>query len=68
VVDDVILTPDNFASFAVVGVGGFLGLGKHDVAIPMQQLEIASDGFVLPGGTKDNLKAMPKFEYTTEPH
>ncbi|HZV65864.1 MAG TPA: PRC-barrel domain-containing protein [Telluria sp.] len=62
-IDDIIFTPANEASFAIVGVGGFLGLGKNDVAIPMRQLKIQNGQLLLPGSTKDALKTLPKFEY-----
>jgi hypothetical protein len=63
-VDDIIVSPDKAVSYAVIGVGGFLGVGRHDVAIPVGQLKQQSDGkFVLAGATKDALKAMPPFEY-----
>ncbi|TCS32589.1 PRC-barrel domain protein [Paucimonas lemoignei] len=51
------------ASFAIIGVGGFLGIGKHDVAIPMEQLKLEGKQLVLPGATKAELKALPRFEY-----
>src|SRR4030095_8015754 len=35
VVDDLIVTPDRSLSYAIIGTGGFVGLGKHDVAIPV---------------------------------
>jgi sporulation protein YlmC with PRC-barrel domain len=63
-VDDLIITPDRSVSYAIIGVGGFLGIGKHDVAIPANQLKEENGKLVLPGATKDALKAMPKFEYT----
>jgi sporulation protein YlmC with PRC-barrel domain len=62
-IDDIIIAPDNSASFAIIGAGGFLGVGKHDVAIPFNQFKVQGNNFVLAGATKDNLKAMPKFEY-----
>jgi sporulation protein YlmC with PRC-barrel domain len=63
-VDDIIVAPDKAVSYAIIGAGGFLGMGKHDVAIPVSQMKQASDGkFILPGATKDALKAMPPFEY-----
>lgn len=63
-VDDIIVSPNKAVSYAVIGVGGFLGVGRHDVAIPVGQLKQQSDGkFVLAGATKDALKAMPPFEY-----
>jgi sporulation protein YlmC with PRC-barrel domain len=62
-IDDLIITPDRSVSYAIIGAGGFLGIGKHDVAIPMSQLKLEKDRFILPGATKEALKALPKFEY-----
>ena len=62
-IDDLIITPDRSVSYAIIGAGGFLGIGKHDVAIPMSQLKLEKDKFILPGATKEALKALPKFEY-----
>ena len=36
---------------------------KHDVAIPMSHLQMDKGKFVLPGATKEVLKALPKFAY-----
>jgi hypothetical protein len=63
VVDDLIVTPDRSLSYAIIGVGGFLGMGKHDVAIPVGQFKEDKGKILLAGATKDALKAMPKFEY-----
>jgi sporulation protein YlmC with PRC-barrel domain len=63
VVDDLIVTPDKSVSYAIVGAGGFLGMGKHDVAVPVGQFKEDKGRIVLAGATKDALKAMPKFEY-----
>jgi sporulation protein YlmC with PRC-barrel domain len=67
-VDDLIISPNTdsslpAASFAIIGVGGFLGIGKRDVAIPMEQLKVENKQLALPGATKDTLKAMPPFVY-----
>jgi sporulation protein YlmC with PRC-barrel domain len=62
-IDDIIISPKNAVSTAVIGVGGFVGLGKHDVAIPMDQIKLTSGNLLLAGATKDALKALPKFEY-----
>lgn len=63
-VDDIIVAPDKAVSYAIVGAGGFLGIDRHDVAIPVSQFKQQDDGkFVLAGATKDALKAMPPFEY-----
>lgn len=62
-VDDLIITPDKSVSYAIIGVGGFVGMGKHDVAIPVGQFKEDKGKIVLAGATKDALKAMPKFQY-----
>jgi hypothetical protein len=62
-VEDLIIAPDKAVSYAIVGVGGFLGIDRHDVAIPAGQLKIQGDKLTLPGATKEALKALPKFEY-----
>jgi sporulation protein YlmC with PRC-barrel domain len=67
-IDDLIISPGKdgnapSATFAIIGVGGFLGLGKRDVAIPMEQLKLQNKQLTLPGATKDALKAMPPFVY-----
>ena len=63
VIDDLIITPDKSVSYAIIGAGGFLGMGKHDVAIPVGQLKEDKGRIVLAGATKDALKAVPKFQY-----
>jgi sporulation protein YlmC with PRC-barrel domain len=67
-ISDIVISPNpdaklTHASFAIIAVGGFLGMGKHDVAIPIEQLKLQDHTLVLPGATKDALKALPKFEY-----
>lgn len=62
-IEDIIITPDKAASFAIIGVGGFLGLGERRVAIPFQQIKLQGNQLVLPGATKDALKALPEFKY-----
>ena len=62
-VEDSIITPEKAVSYAIVGTGGFLGIDRHDVAIPVGQLKLQGDKLMLPGATKEGLKALPKFEY-----
>jgi sporulation protein YlmC with PRC-barrel domain len=62
-VEDLIIAPDKAVSFAIVGTGGFLGIDRHDVAIPIGQLKLEGDKLLLPGATKEGLKALSKFEY-----
>jgi PRC-barrel domain protein len=62
-VEDLIIAPDKAVSYAIVGVGGFLGMDRHDVAIPAGQLKFDGGKLMLPGATKEALKALPEFEY-----
>ena len=62
-VNDVIFSRTNSASFMVIGVGGFLGMGEHDVAVPLSRIKHDNDKLILAGATKDALKKMPEFQY-----
>jgi sporulation protein YlmC with PRC-barrel domain len=67
-IDDVIVSQSAdaklpVASSAIFSVGGFLGIGKRDVAIPMEQIKLEGTQLILPGATKAALKAFPRFEY-----
>src|SRR5580692_4083298 len=65
-VDDVIADKDNKQlSFAVLQVGGFLGVGGHLVAVPYDSLVIDDAGqkITLPGASKDELKKLSQFNY-----
>ena len=62
-IEDIIVSPDRTVSFAILGVGGFLGINKRDVAIPVTQLKQEGDRLILPGATKEALEALPEFQY-----
>jgi hypothetical protein len=62
-VDDIIVSGDKAVSYAIVNAGGFLAVAKHDVAVPVAQFKLVDGKLVLPGATKDALKAYPPFEY-----
>ena len=62
-IDDLIVAPNKSLSYAIVGVGGFLGVGEHQVAVPVSRFKQQMGKIVLRGATKDALKAAPKFEY-----
>jgi hypothetical protein len=36
---------------------------KHDVAVPVSKFKLVDGKLVLPGATKEALKASPEFEY-----
>jgi len=60
---DLIIAPGRSVSYLIISAGGFLGIGTHDVAIPAQQVREEGGRIVIPGATKDNVKAMPPFRY-----
>ncbi|MDB5459257.1 MAG: hypothetical protein JWO72_998 [Caulobacteraceae bacterium] len=55
--DDLLIRGDQVA-FAVLSVGGFLGIGAHRVAVAFSDLLIDDDEVVVPGATKEALKRM----------
>jgi amphi-Trp domain-containing protein len=61
-VEDLIVTPEDAVSYAIVGAGGFLGMAKHDVGIPVKQFKITDKHILLPGATKAAVKAMPSYK------
>lgn len=60
---DLIVAPDKAISYAIIAVGGFLGIDRHDVAIPVNQFKLEKGKIILAGATKEALKAMPSFRY-----
>ncbi len=64
-IDDLIVTPNEKVPFAVLSVGGFLGMGTKYVVVPFSALQVRDKKMVLPGATKDSLKALPDFKYNT---
>ena len=72
---DVILGGDGSVESVVLSVGGFLGMGEHQVAVPFGDLTITSedpsdpedDDLVVKGDlTKASLEAMPATDYDIE--
>jgi PRC-barrel domain len=65
-IDDLLVTRDGKEPYAVLSVGGFLGMGTRMVIVRYDSLKFADNKIVLPGGTKDGLKMLPAFEYSKE--
>ena len=65
-IDDLLVTRDGKEPYAVLSVGGFLGIGTRLVVIRYDSLKFADNKIVLPGGTKDGLKMLPAFQYSKE--
>ncbi|MFM0203312.1 PRC-barrel domain-containing protein [Paraburkholderia fungorum] len=65
--DDLIVSPSaDRSTYAILSVGGFLGMGKHLVAVPFTDLQINNRRVVLPEATKKSLEALPEFKYAPE--
>ncbi|PKU23081.1 PRC-barrel domain-containing protein [Telmatospirillum siberiense] len=64
-IDDLIVTPTDKVPFAVLSVGGFLGIGTKFVVVPYNALEIHDNQMLLRGATKESLKSLPAFNYST---
>jgi sporulation protein YlmC with PRC-barrel domain len=62
-VDDLIVDPAKSLSYAIIGAGGFLGVAKHDVAVPAGVFKYDGAKIILDGATKDALLKLPAFVY-----
>jgi hypothetical protein len=62
-IDDLIVTPGDRIPFAVLSVGGFLGVGMKYVVVPASILEVKDKKMLLRGASKDSLKGLPAFTY-----
>jgi sporulation protein YlmC with PRC-barrel domain len=67
-VTDLIMDNNGNVTTAVIGVGGFLGVGKKEVAVPFKDLKVASrDGkdWLVLNQTKEDLKNAPAYDKRT---
>ena len=66
---DVLVSPDGKATALIVGVGGFLGAGEKDVAVPFSAVKHTMKDkkiYLTMDTTKDALKSAPGFKYDRE--
>jgi len=66
---DVLVSPEGRATALIVGVGGFLGAGEKDVAVPFSAVKHTLKDkkiYLTMDTTKDALKAAPGFKYDRE--
>lgn len=63
--DDIIIGEDGKTPFVVLSVGGFLGIATKLVVLPYQQRKTMDRKIVMPGATKDALKGLPEFKYSS---
>src|SRR5580658_140512 len=66
---DVLVAPNGQTAALIVGVGGFLGAGEKDVAVPFSAIKHTMKDnkvYLTMDATKDTLKAAPGFKYDKE--
>jgi hypothetical protein len=66
---DLIVAPDGTIAAALVSVGGFLGIGEKEVAVPFSSIEIMrrdNDWRLVIDATKETLNDAPSYEGTAE--
>jgi sporulation protein YlmC with PRC-barrel domain len=64
-IDDLVIDQQKIL-YAILQVGGFLGLGGYLVAVPYENLEIADGGktiTLISGGSKEELQQTQEFKY-----
>lgn len=65
-IDDIVIAQDR-SLFTVLQVGGFLGIGSRFVAVPFDSLKIDENvsKIELPGASRDELKKLAEFNYSS---
>ena len=68
-INDLIIGSNGAVTHAIVGVGGFLGIGEKNVAIPFASVKMTRDkdgkATATVESTKEALQAAPSFKYYT---
>lgn len=65
-VDDILLEKDGRVSAVIIGVGGFLGAGEKDVAVPFNALKLTEkdgDRYLVMNTTKESLEKAPGYTF-----
>jgi putative membrane protein len=61
-IEDVVLDQSG-KYYAVLSVGGFLGIGEKKVAVPLDELQLGKDkAYLMTAETEDQLKQMPEYD------
>ena len=63
-IDDLIVTPNEKVPFAVISVGGFLGVGNKLVVVSFSNIKVINKQMVFHDATKEALMALPMFIYS----
>ena len=61
-IEDVVLGQGD-QYYAILSVGGFLGIGDKKVAVPFDQLQLGEDEvYLMSGETEEQLEQMPEYD------
>lgn len=61
---DIIVTQQAAVSYFIIDVGGFLGIGAKQIAVPAGDFKVVNSKVVLPGVTVAELKKLPAFHFS----
>jgi sporulation protein YlmC with PRC-barrel domain len=64
-INDLLMDKTGAVKIAVIGVGGFLGMGEHLVAVPYEKLKFVNEAVAYTGATGANPGARPAASTTT---
>jgi hypothetical protein len=66
-IEDVLVDREGKATALIIGVGGFLGIGAKDVAVPFNSVRVTTKDndkwYLVMNATKDGLKSSKGFKY-----
>ena len=68
-VNDILLDKDGRVAAVIVGVGGLLGVGEKDVAVPFNSLKVTekdNDRYLVMNTTKESLEKAPGYTFDKE--
>lgn len=62
-IEEIVLKKADNEKYAVVSVGGFLGIGSKDVAVPYEDLSVGSSNVILvTQGNEEDLEKLPEYD------
>jgi sporulation protein YlmC with PRC-barrel domain len=61
-IDDIVVNRNSRSTAAVVGVGGFLGVGEKKVVVPFDNMRMQGDRVVVAGLTKESASTMQPYQ------
>jgi sporulation protein YlmC with PRC-barrel domain len=66
VVQDIIIAPGGKVSYLIIGAGGFVGIGRHDVAVAADRVRDHGGRLEMPGASPDVIRTIPRFDYAND--